>query len=132
MALIRGTVTGLRETKQSLRRMERRVAKHTLRGGAKLVAKDAKQRAPVRTGKLKRSIRPVGAKVKSKVEYSSNVHWGTRRRGKKDRQPFVIEAIDAQLGAIMTAYAERVQYELSREGRKDFERRKKYAQRGRR
>ena len=106
MALIRGVVTGATQSKQALRRAERQARHVTMRQATRIVQDEAKRRAPTASNKLKRSVRIGGVgKIRSKLPYARYVHWGTKRRGKKDAQPFIIDAINAKTYEIVSAYA---------------------------
>ena len=80
MALLTATVTGTRELKRALRKVLRRAERLDLYGAARMVADEAARTAPKRTGRLARSIRPLGGgAVGSHLPYAGYVHWGTRR-----------------------------------------------------
>lgn len=79
-----------------------------------MVADEARERVPVRTGALRGTIRPArrarGATVRAgsrKVPYAGPVHFGWPARN-IDPQPFLYDAIDARRGEVIEAYRDRV------------------------
>ena len=84
------------------------------------VAGTAKTKVPVRTGRLRNSIRGSGTKTAARVRAGNNrksgpssvpyappVHWGWARRGIKP-QPFLYEALDDRRQEVVDAYNDQV------------------------
>jgi hypothetical protein len=88
---------------------------------AKMVADTAANRAPVRTGNLRETIRASGTKTagrvragfKSKAPYAFPIHfgWATRpdankgwRGGPISPNPFLYDALDERRGEVLNAY----------------------------
>lgn len=84
-------ITGLKETQRALYSYSRdlgdRVVLRSLREGAKVVQKSAKQKAPVRTGRLKRGIVIRNSKIHSKRRGRLLGVYLTLRKGKGKSDP---------------------------------------------
>lgn len=96
-------------------KIEKKLAKGAIRAGASIIAKEAKQLAPVRTGTLKKSIQVVarsrrvgdavvsvavrkGKRYRSRgmdAWYAHLVEFGAKARGLR-AQPFLRPALDAK------------------------------------
>lgn len=92
------------------------------------VAGTAQTKTPVRSGRLKRSVRGRGTKTAarvmagnnratgpSSVPYAGRIHFGdpgggmlSRRRGRIRPQPFLYEALDDRRQAVVDAYNDQV------------------------
>lgn len=83
---------------------------------AELVRADAAARAPIRTGRLRSSIRaqvaPGGATVGTSVPYGAPVHYGTSRM---PGRPFLTDALNANRDKIVDLYARDIQELINRE-----------------
>lgn len=86
-----------------------KVLKEANRDAAKLVASEAAELAPVRSGRLRRSIRATGAQrgaaVRAggaRVPYAGIVHFGFPRRGIPAR-PFLYEAAERRRPDVIRA-----------------------------
>tara|TARA_R110002012_G_scaffold320793_1_gene545596 strand:- start:31 stop:438 length:408 start_codon:yes stop_codon:yes gene_type:complete len=77
---------------------------------AEVVASQAKNEVPVRTGKLKDTIRGAGTKTQgvvragfARVPYSGPIHFGWYKRNIQP-QPFLYEALDKRRGEVFDKY----------------------------
>jgi HK97 gp10 family phage protein len=93
-------VIGTADVEAGLRKLLAEVpqlANNLLDDSAMRVERDAKQRCPVDTGRLRSSIQVASGKgwrtVSTNVEYAPYVEFGTRRRGAK---PFLFPAAEAE------------------------------------
>jgi hypothetical protein len=82
---------------------------------AERVVTEAQRRAPVRTGRLKASLRPVGTSASAivrggarSVPYANPVHWGWRRRNIR-ANPFVQEAAEDLRDEIYDEYMQAIE-----------------------
>ena len=112
-------VEGARELKRAIRKAAgtelREELKEANYQAAKIVADEAKQLAPVRTGRLANSVRANRAiaygavKIGSaaRVPYAGPIIYGWPDRGIK-AQPFVHEAISEKLGDARKEYLRRI------------------------
>jgi hypothetical protein len=87
---------------------------------AELVAGEARTLVPVRTGKLKGSIRTATQQRKAivraggaRVPYANPIHWGWFRRGIKPNQ-FFSRAITPQIDKIYKTYFDNLQRLLNK------------------
>ena len=96
--------SGTGQTLRNLREMGEHVAdasKRALRNGAYTVAADAKSRAPVKTGRLRDSIKVTGNRDGSSYKVSADASNNGYRYGKiveyspKINKPFMIPALNA-------------------------------------
>ena len=95
------------------------------RAAADKVAADARLRAPVRTGRLRKSIR-AGATTKHGsvsaggrlVPYAGPIHFGWPRRN-IEPQPFLYDALDHRRAEVIELYEKRVD-ELIRRADRDM------------
>ena len=97
-------VSGIRETRRKLRKLEEKELLREMRGDFKgiadMVAMYAANEAPVKSGALKRSTRgqanQTGAAVKSgtptRVPYAGPIHWGWPLRGISKNQ-YIMRAV---------------------------------------
>ena len=133
--MLKFKINGAKELERNLKRLpltlERRVAKSAVRAGAAVIAKEAKQRAPVDTGVLKRSIKVVarsrrfGDAVASVVTragkrwqsknmdawYAGLVEFGTRQR---PATPFLRPAVDATQKQAVRAMAKKARERIAK------------------
>jgi hypothetical protein len=103
--VIRGAdalATGLRDVLGDLSAADRAV-------GARLTA-DSRSRAPVRTGKLRGSLRAVQAAVTSDLVYAAPIHWGWRKR---NIEPNRFAWDTAKREEWVDVYAQEIQRKLS-------------------
>jgi hypothetical protein len=104
------SITGADEVRRKIRQMQDAVSKtaaksdlKTLHGdAAKIVEQDALGRAPVRTGKLRQSLRSSGTQRAgvvragfASVPYAGPIHFGWAKRNIRP-QPFLYDAKDAR------------------------------------
>lgn len=105
-------IEGARQLRRTLKAAGREVT--DLKGVhldvARIVATEARRRAPVRTGTLRDSLKPAGYTASAiiraasrTVPYGNPVHWGWARRGIRPN-PFVLEAADARREEVENAY----------------------------
>lgn len=97
-------VEGIRDTRRRLRKLEEKELLKEMRGDFKdiadMVARYAANEAPVRTGRLKRTIKgqatqqsaSVKAGTDSRVKYAGPIHWGWKARGIEKNQ-FIMRAV---------------------------------------
>jgi len=119
-------VTGAREFRAALERMGGDVKDVTAlnRRLADDVAQAARQRVPIKTGRLSKSIRARASKTRAGVNmggrlavYGPPIHFGWRRRN-IEPQPFLYDALDARRHALVGMYqgeVERLVKKLDRE-----------------
>ncbi|RMH67457.1 MAG: hypothetical protein D6683_17865 [Actinomyces sp.] len=90
-----------------------RALRQANKAAAEVIAEEARRQAPVRTGRLRSSIRAQatqkGASVKAgspaRVPYASVIHWGWQRRNIAPN-PFISRAIERRIDEARAAYAE--------------------------
>jgi hypothetical protein len=106
------TVQGVAKLRRELRRAGIKVedlqAAH--REIAAAVVEEAQRRAPVRTGRLRNSLKPYGYSASAVVRaagrtvpYANPIHWGWGRRNIR-ANPFVLEAAESQWNEINNMY----------------------------
>lgn len=123
-------VEGTREFISALEASERKIAKKATRtaekAGASIVASEAKTEVPVRTGKLKRSIRAgssatrggiVRAGNRTSVEYAKPIHFGWRSRGIRP-QPFIYKAMDKRRDEVLQKFQDEIDGQFEYHGLK--------------
>lgn len=93
------------------------------RAAAEDVAQHARQRAPVLTGRLKRTIRAGATQKRGTVAagsrlvvYAGPIHFGWPARN-IGPQPFIYDALDERREEVVAKYAERVGELVRRVGR---------------
>jgi len=106
-------VEGLRALRRDLRRLGDDAVdelKDVHDRTAKMVFEAALPRVPVRTGRLKQSVRYSGTRTGGtvragykRVPYAGPVHFGWRDRGIKP-QPFFYEALDRRESAVVATF----------------------------
>lgn len=112
-------VQGLDEIRERIGRIESTEIKEMLVGaykdGLEIIADEARELAPRRTGKLAGSIRTVGGTTKTgrvfagsaSVPYAGPIHWGWPRRN-IDPQPFISEAVANTLPQVRDIFGGRM------------------------
>ena len=119
-------VEGLREVKKQIRRMDDEVSRDMLKEAhrklAEEVVRDAERNVPVRTGRLKASLRPSGTvsaaagKVGSRaLRYAPVIHWGWPARG-IERRPFLLNAAERVGKDAVEEYGKRIRAIIKRLG----------------
>ncbi len=127
-------ITGGKELDQALKaigpKFEKRIAKSAVRAGANVILKDARLRAPQRTGTLKKSLRVVarskrvGDAVVSVVTragkkwtakgmnawYAPKVEYGTKDT---PARPFLRPALDTKAAEAIKAMSQMIQKKIS-------------------
>jgi len=73
----------------------------------------AKERTPVRTGKLRASGIVLEGAVQFTVPYAAPIHWGWRARNISP-QPFLTQGIEASQNTWTAAYESELQADLNR------------------
>jgi hypothetical protein len=106
-------ITGLRSTVRNLKKFDSDLVveiKRINREGAAVVAAAAAALVPVKSGKLRRSIRPGATTYTGTVRagganlpYTKPIHFGWPRHNIRP-QPFLYEALDARRGEVLLAY----------------------------
>lgn len=98
-------------------------AKLALRDGVDLIIADAKSRCPVRTGKLKNSIKAIdvasGAayEITADAQNSNGIAYGQFVEfSPKINKPFLYPAIEANIGTVREGIKQAIQGALSRSG----------------
>jgi hypothetical protein len=118
-------VEGLKELSRALKRMEGNVQDLTAvnRDAAGLVASRAMSRAPVRSGRLKKSIRAGASKSRGYVAagrklvpYAGPIHFGWHRRHIVPN-PFIYEALDERHDEVVAKYEKEIGDLVRRVGR---------------
>ena len=110
-------VEGLNKLLRALEKLDEAAADDFKEVGlrvGRLVAERAQGEAPVRSGRLQKSIRPVGtrrgAKVRAggaRVPYSGPIHFGWRRRNIQSN-PFLYRAVDKSVDEAADMYLEEI------------------------
>ena len=132
-------VEGLRELRKDIKRLQDRDMAEALREanryGAIIVADAARPNVPVRTGKLRGTIKPLAGQTvgrvkagSARVPYAGAIHWG-RKRGNVGRppgnrrgsnvvegRPFLWEALDRKRQQIIDEYQRQIDVILERVG----------------
>ena len=112
-----------RQTLENLREIGTHVAdaaKRALRNGAYAVAADAKSRAPVKTGKLRDSIKVTGNSNGAKYKISADAANNGYRYGKivefrpGHERPFLYPALDAKRQQIRNDIADAIRNAVNR------------------
>jgi hypothetical protein len=91
---------------------------------AKIVEEVARERVPVRTGRLRRTIKASATRTRGVVSagrngivpYAGPIHFGWPARN-IEPQPFIYDALDARKDQIVRQYEERVGQLVERVGR---------------
>lgn len=106
-------VVGLRDLQRALRKVSADAPKElrkTNLEAARIVSDEAVRRVPVRTGRLRDSIRALaqqrGAAVRAggaRVPYAGPIHFGWPKRHIKPN-PFLYEALDRRRQQVLDAY----------------------------
>lgn len=110
---------GVAKLRRQFAFIERRAKTLASYEGTRLIVEEARRRAPVASGRLKRNIRikKLG-QIVVKTPYAVFVHWGVpharigedgRNRGSLPRQAFVYDAIEAKLDEVVAAYERELQ-----------------------
>ena len=117
------TVVGARELRKSMKKAELSLKDMTAihKHIATIVAEEAKKRAPVRTGTLRKTIRPTATQSAAivrvgnnkRVPYAMPIHWGWPSRNVK-KNPFVSHAAQATEPRWTAYYLKQVDEILSR------------------
>lgn len=113
-------IPGLRQTQRALRQVSedsRADMKDVHRAAAEIVAEDARKRAPVRSGRLRSSIRGTAVLTGGRVrigygggrpaQYGGPTHFGWPARRIRP-QPFVYDALDPRRPDVLKLYEERM------------------------
>lgn len=118
MAPPRLMVEGLKELRRDMRRIANTELNQELRDANKEIAERIISRAlpnvPVRSGRLKASVRglgnlggAVGKAGGAAVPYAAAIHWGFPKRGIKAR-PFLKNAADSVEASVVDDYERRI------------------------
>ena len=109
-------VTGARELRRAMKNMGHDLSDLTAlhRDLAELVASDARNRAPKRTGKLAASVKGRATRTRATVlaggpmiPYAGPIHFGWPARN-IEPQPFLYDALDARKREVVNRYEDRV------------------------
>jgi len=118
-------VTGAKELRKALRRMGDDLSdmKAIHKAAADKVADRARERVPIRSGKLRGTIRSTASKRRAGVSagrklvpYAGPIHFGWPAHNISP-QPFLYEALDDRRSAVVNLYVERVGQLVERVGR---------------
>ena len=115
-------IEGLREARRKIRAISddyKTEMKDTHRAAAEVVADQAKFEVPVRSGRLRASIRTGATTTRGQVKaggygvkYAGPIHFGVPRQTGRPAnirpQPFIYEAADKRIRAVVDVYEERV------------------------
>lgn len=106
-------VSGLDEVVKRLNKVTpaaKKAVKAANKQAAAGVAKEAKARAPVLTGRLAKTIKPYGTTSASgvqvggsKIRYAGPIHFGWARHG-IEPNPFLYDALDVRRDEVFEAY----------------------------
>lgn len=134
-------VDGLRDLRRNIKRLNEdelpRALRDANRGAAALVARRALPNVPVRTGRLRKSVKALAsqsnARVKAgsrRVPYAAVVHWGRKRgnvgsppgnrpgRNVVTGKPFLYDALERSRREIIDTYQEQIDEMLRTVGRR--------------
>lgn len=115
-------ITGADEVRRKIRRMQDALSKTAAKSelkdlhaaGAKVVEQDAVGRVPVRSGKLKASVRSTGTQRSgvvragfASVPYAGPIHFGWRKQNISP-QPFLYDAKDARGDEVVDLFEQRI------------------------
>ena len=116
----REEIEGLREIQRDMRRLgddTKMAMKPTHQQAADLVAEGARRRAPVRSGRLRKSIKGTAVMTGGRVRigygggepslYAGPIHFGWPARLIRP-QPFVYDELDDRRAEVVQLYAERI------------------------
>ena len=115
-------IEGATELRAALRRVDGRIGdlSDTHREAGELVLAEASHNAPVKSGRLRDSLRvrarKTGAGVLAggaRVPYTRPIHFGWPARN-IEPQPFLYDALDSRRDAVADTYRERVAKEIRR------------------
>lgn len=114
---------GLRDLTRDLkaidRKLPRELNKGVREGVAKAVLPRAKELAPVRSGRLRESLRVGGTSnrvyIRSALPYALPVHWGWPARNIR-RNPFIQQAVEERLDDVVEAMGDAVEDLARRHG----------------
>ncbi len=117
-------VTGAKELRKALKKMGADVKDLTAinKKAAETVADEARERAPILTGVLRKTIRARATKTRGYVTagtgipYAGVIHFGWPRHGISP-QPFIFDALDARKDEVVHAYEKRIGDLVERVGR---------------
>lgn len=118
-------VTGAKELRRALKHMDADVRDLTRinKAAAEMVASAARERAPVRSGRLRKSISARATKTAGRVQagsrlvvYAGPIHFGWHRRHIVP-QPFIYDALDERRTEVVELYEKRVAELVLRVGR---------------
>lgn len=118
-------VTGAVELRRALGRMgaDLKDMSKVNREAADIVASEARQRAPVRSGDLRRSVRGGATKTRGTVSagkrgipYAGVIHFGWPAHN-IEPQPFIYDAVDEKRDDVVNLYRRRVDDLVRRVGR---------------
>ncbi len=118
-------VTGAKELRRALKKMGADVKDLTPinREAAQDVAEEARQRVPVLSGALRRTIKGSGTKTRGTVSagarglpYAGVIHFGWPRHNISP-QPFIYDALDNRREAVVEKYQKRIGDLVERVGR---------------
>ena len=112
-------IKGLKELNKALRQAADEDLKKEIKAAhleaAKAVADQAKFEIPVRSGRLRDSIRATGTLKgglvragSARVPYAGPIHFGWKARNIRP-QPFIYEALDKRIGDVLAAYEKSLQ-----------------------
>lgn len=116
----REEIEGLREIQRDLRRLgddTKMAMKPTHQQAADIIAEGARRRAPVRSGRLRKSIKGTAVMTGGRVRigygggepslYAGPIHFGWPARRIRP-QPFVYDELDDRRAEVVQLYAERI------------------------
>ena len=119
-------VTGAKELRRALKGMtdDLKDLREIHLAAAKIVEEVAREKVPVRSGRLKRTIRAGATRTKGTVQagrngsvpYAGPIHFGWPARN-IEAQPFIFDALDARKDQVVRQYEERVGQLVERVGR---------------
>lgn len=119
-------VTGAKELRRALKGMtdDLKDLREIHLAAARIVEEVARENAPVRSGRLRRTIKAgatrtrgtVSAGRNGSVPYAGPIHFGWPARN-IESQPFIFDALDARKDQVVRQYEERVGQLVERVGR---------------
>jgi phage gpG-like protein len=117
-------VEGVRELSRLLKHVGDDELPKALRAAHKTISAEVVKKAlpnvPVRTGRLKGSVKALatqqGASVKAGARHAAAIHWGRKRRGRIAPRPFLWFAAQAVAGKATGTYLEEINRIIKRSG----------------
>lgn len=118
------TIDGLKEARRDLGRIDKSLRREADRGlkaaASRTVLPEAREQAPVLTGRLRRSLRVSvsgrGVSIRSRLPYAAAVHWGRQRGPDVAANPFIARAADREADRLIEEVGDELDRFFGRHG----------------